>query len=118
MAQPKPKERLKILRQTQFVNIQIPFYTDGDNFTGYFKLVDKASFKIWLKPCPLCGAEGCAKFLQFYSRVRVYFDDTVYDHVKIARFICNRLNPNVAAGTHRTFSLLPYPLVPYSPFCT
>jgi hypothetical protein len=42
--------------------------------------------------------------------------DTVYENVLIARFICRRLNPNVPPGTHRTFSLLPYPLVPYSPY--
>lgn len=40
----------------------------------------------------------------------------VYEHVKIARFICNRLNSDVPLGTHRTFSLLPSPLVPYSPY--
>lgn len=78
--------------------------------------MEKVALKIWSKPCPLCGAEGCATFLQFYVRVRVYFGDTVYVNVKIARFLCNRLNPNVPAGTHRTFSLLPYPLVPYSQY--
>ena len=71
---------------------------------------------MWPYPCPLCGAEGCAKFLQCYIRLRVYLGDTVYENVLIARFICRRLNPNVPPGTHRTFSLLPYPLVPYSPY--
>jgi hypothetical protein len=42
--------------------------------------------------------------------------DRIYENVLIARFICRRLNPNVPPGTHRTFSLLPYPLVPYSPY--
>lgn len=74
------------------------------------------AFKIWSKPCPLCGAEECATFLQFYVRVRVYFGDTVYVNVKIARFLCNRLNPDVPLKTHRTFSLLPSPLIPYSPY--
>jgi hypothetical protein len=54
--------------------------------------------------------------LQFYTRVTVYFDDTVYEDVPIGRFICCRLNPNVPSETHRTFSLLPHPLVPYSPY--
>ena len=71
---------------------------------------------MWPYPCPLCGAEGCAKFLQFYTRATVYFGDTVYKNVPVGRFICRRLNPNVPPKTHRTFSLLPYPLVPYSPY--
>ena len=71
---------------------------------------------MWPYPCPLCGAEGCAKFLQFYTRATVYFGNTVYEDVPIGRFICYRLNPNVPPDTHRTFSLLPHPLVPYSPY--
>lgn len=54
--------------------------------------------------------------MQFYTRARVYFDNTVYRDVPIGRFICCRLNPNVPSETHRTFSLLPHPLVPYSPY--
>ena len=54
--------------------------------------------------------------MQFYTRATVYFGNTVYEDVPIGRFICYRLNPNVAPETHRTFSLLPYPLVPYSPY--
>ena len=49
-------------------------------------------------------------------RAAVYFGDTVYKNVSVGRFICYRLNPNVPPETHRTFSLLPYPLVPYSPY--
>jgi len=71
---------------------------------------------VWPSPCPLCGAEGCAKFLQFYTRATVYFGNTVYEEVPVGRFICYRLNPNVPPETHRTFSLLPHPLVPYSPY--
>ncbi len=71
---------------------------------------------MWPYPCPLCGVEGCAKFLQFYTRATVYFGNTVYEDVPIGRFICCRLNPNVPPETHRTFSLLPHPLVPYSPY--
>jgi hypothetical protein len=54
--------------------------------------------------------------LQFYTRTTVYFGNTVYEDVPIGRFICCRLNPNVPPETHRTFSLLPHPLVPYSPY--
>lgn len=54
--------------------------------------------------------------MQFYTRDAVYFGDTVYENVPVGRFICYRLNPNLPPGTHRTFSLLPYPLVPYSPY--
>lgn len=54
--------------------------------------------------------------MQFYTRAAVYFGDTVYEVVPVGRFICCRRNPNVPPETHRTFSLLPHPLVPYSPY--
>jgi hypothetical protein len=96
--------------------IQIPLYTDDGNLARYLELIKKSAFKLWPNPCPLCGADDCAKFLQFYVRVRIYFGDMVYQNVKIARFLCHRKSPDVPAGTHRTFSLLPCCLIPYSPY--
>lgn len=92
--------------------MQLPFPVASGTFARYLEQIWKVFFKIWPKPCPLCGAVGCATFLGYYIRVRVYFGDTVYVAVKIARFLCNRLYP-VPPGTHRTFSLLPSCLIPY-----
>jgi hypothetical protein len=79
----------------------------------YLQLLKSPALKLWSEPCPLCGAEGCAQFLGFYVRRRVYGLGAVYEQVKILRFVCQRLNPTAPVGTHRTFSLLPIFLIPY-----
>jgi hypothetical protein len=56
---------------------------------------------------------NCATYLGCYVRKRLHFGDRVYDDVAIIRFECQRLQPDVPAGSHRTFSLLPCPLIPY-----
>lgn len=98
------------------INIQLQIYKYLCNFASYLKQGQEKFNKKWNKPCPLCGAKDCAKFLTFYRRKRVYWNGRVYTNVLIIRFECNRLNPNVAVGSHRTFSLLPYPLIPYCPY--
>lgn len=56
---------------------------------------------------------NCATYLGCYLRKKIYFRNKVYSNVTIIRFECNRKQPNVSVGTHRTFSLLPCPLIPY-----
>jgi hypothetical protein len=62
--------------------------------------------------CALCEAEDCAEFIGWYHREVIDEDGTYFKVFPIARFECHRKNgaPVVA---HRTFSLLPYQLVPY-----
>jgi hypothetical protein len=78
-------------------------------------VIDEKTIIKWEEFCPLCGAKGCATFLGFYKRKKVYDGDEIYQNVLIFRFKCNRLNA-VPAGTHRTFSLLPCFLIPYSQY--
>jgi hypothetical protein len=54
-------------------------------------------------------------FLGFYVRKQIYWFDVLFKNKPIIRFICKRLNP-ILPGTHRTFSLLPCPLIPYSQY--
>jgi hypothetical protein len=96
--------------------MQLPLVLAFDVMVRYLAYTRTQALKRWPKPCPLCGAEGCATFLGFYFRVRVYCDGRVYHNIAVARFICRRLHPEVAAGTHRTFSLLPAFLIPYCPY--
>jgi hypothetical protein len=51
--------------------------------------------------CLICGLPGCARRNGFYLRKR--------GNVKVVTFECQNPPP----GRHRTFSLLPWPLVPY-----
>ena len=61
--------------------------------------------------CPLCGRPNCAKFLGNYHRTVVTEDGTRINNFPVFRYKCTaqRRKP----GQHRTFSLLPAPLIPY-----
>lgn len=62
--------------------------------------------------CPICGTAGCARFLEYYYRQVIDEYGTYYKAFPIARFECYRLG-YAAPGAHRTFSLIPYQLIPY-----
>jgi hypothetical protein len=62
--------------------------------------------------CALCGAEDCAEFIGWYHREVIDEDGTYFKAFPIARFECHRKN-GAPVVNHRTFSLLPYQLVPY-----
>jgi len=65
--------------------------------------------------CPLCGAGDCAQFIGYYYRGVIDEKGTYYKALPIARYLCNRKGKTVTVK-HRTFSLLPYQLVPYSKY--
>ncbi len=65
--------------------------------------------------CPLCGGKNCAKFLGFYYKRVVDERGTYYKAFPIARFQCKRKG-GCPIVKHRTFSLLPYQLVPYTKY--
>lgn len=55
--------------------------------------------------CPLCRMAGCAHFICYYRRIVVDEKGRTYTDFPIARFLC--------IHTYKTFSLLPFQLVPY-----
>jgi hypothetical protein len=61
--------------------------------------------------CPLCGGEHCAVRIGFYQRKKVIVDNRSYENIPIARWLCQRKGSK--RPKHQTFSLLPYPLIPY-----
>lgn len=64
--------------------------------------------------CPLCGGDDCAEFIGYYYRGVIDEAGTYYKAFPIARFLCRgKGNPIVR---HKTFSLLPYQLVPYTKY--
>ena len=65
--------------------------------------------------CPLCAGSHCAKFIGYYKRPVIDENGTYYKAFPIARFLCRRKG-NTPIVNHRTFSLLPYQLVPYSKY--
>lgn len=62
--------------------------------------------------CPLYGAKDCAQFIGYYCRGVIDEKGTYYKAFPIARYLCNSKG-KVPIVKHRTFSLLPYQLVPY-----
>jgi len=62
--------------------------------------------------CPICGAYNCYKFLAFYPRPVIDEKGTFFKNFLIARFECSQKGSDVIVK-HRTFSLLPYQLIPY-----
>ena len=61
--------------------------------------------------CLLCGGENCAVRIGFYYRTKVIVDNKIYEDVPIARWCCELKGSKIPR--HKTFSLLPYPLIPY-----
>lgn len=64
--------------------------------------------------CPLCGARKCAEFLGYYQRAVVLEDGRLIADFPIARYRCRRRGSKAERHPHKTFSLLPHQLVPYS----
>lgn len=65
--------------------------------------------------CPLCGAEDCARFLEYYYRGVIDEKGTYYKAFPIARYLCNRKGKALQVKDS-TFSLLPYQLIPYTKY--
>jgi hypothetical protein len=63
--------------------------------------------------CPLCGRADCAIFIAYYTRVVIDEHGTYFKEFPIARYLCKAKGKR-SPGEHRTFSLLPYQLVPYT----
>ncbi len=66
--------------------------------------------------CPLCGGIDCARFMGYYHRGVVDEKGTFYKAFPTGRFLCTGKGMGFRVK-HRTFSLLPYQLVPYSKYC-
>jgi len=65
--------------------------------------------------CPICGGEDCARFIEYYYREVIGEDGRYYNRFPIARYVCRRKGKTKVKD--KTFSLLPYQLVPYSKYC-
>lgn len=63
----------------------------------------------------MCGASNCAQFIGYYYRRVIDERGTYYKAFPIARYLCNGKGKAVTVK-HRTFSLLPYQLVPYTKY--
>jgi hypothetical protein len=65
--------------------------------------------------CPVCGGADCAQFIGYYYRGVVDEKGSYYKAFPIARYLCSK-KESARSTPHRTFSLLPYQLVPYTKY--
>jgi hypothetical protein len=100
--------------------VQIPLYTK-ETLSEYYEKVKGEKRDIFsilelfldvYSSCPICGGKDCARFFKYYTREVVDENGKFYKDFPIAQFICNRKGNNIKVG-HKTFSLLPYQLIPY-----
>jgi len=78
-----------------------------------FEILD-LSFDVYHR-CPICGGNNCAQFIGYYYRGVIDENGTYYKAFPVARFLCNRKGGDPIVS-HRTFSLLPHQLVPYTKY--
>jgi hypothetical protein len=76
---------------------------------------EKVELEEWEFPdfrdrCPLCEGSDCPKRIGYYDRGVTEESGEQY-RIKIARYLCHR--KGAQNSLHRTFSLLPYQLIPY-----
>lgn len=83
--------------------------------TYYHKVNSKKfCFPDFKEHCPICWATNCAKFLGYYYRGAVDKNGTYFKELPIARYECSgKGSPKIG---HKTFSLLPYQLIPYNKY--
>lgn len=63
----------------------------------------------------MCGGHDCVEFIGYYYRGVIDEKGTYYKAFPVARFLC-RAKGSTPIVKHRTFSLLPYQLVPYTKY--
>ena len=103
---------IQILLTTKYTLAKYYRKVKGKN-TDIFELLD-LHFDITHR-CPLCAGNHCAQFIGYYQRPVIDENGTYYKAFPIARFLCHRKGGQPIVD-HRTFSLLPFQLVPYSKY--
>ncbi len=98
-------------KRLSITKLQVQYRIEGP-VSNYVKEVKdgKWEFPSFAAYCLICGAKSCAVRLGFYERW--FFDGLVKMMIPVIRYRC-RKKGKIAAGSHTTFSLLPYQSHPY-----
>jgi len=85
-----------------------------ETLSEYYNKVNRATLEIsflielninFMLHCPICRAGGCPQFIGYYYRHVIDEEGNYYKDFPIGRYKCR--------SRGKTFSLLPYQLVPY-----
>jgi len=97
--------------------IQIKTFTK-ETLSEYYQKVNRQAIEIsflieinlnFMAHCPICGAGECPQFIGYYYRHVIDEKENYYKEFPIGRYKCR--------SSGKTFSLLPYQLVPYRKHC-
>lgn len=75
---------------------------------------DEWKFPEFTDYCPICGGKNCAVRIGYYYRYYIDIETEVILFIAIARYKCQRIGKPKLKD--KTFSLLPYVLIPYHKF--
>lgn len=88
------------------MSIQYPFDNTFNDIWEYGNKFSSINFEAYLgEQCPICGKINCYTQIAEYYRNAISLFPYKKGIIPVARFLCN--------STGRTFSLLPYQLIPY-----
>lgn len=92
--------------------IQIILNVDG-NVSSYYNQVKNGTYEFpdYSHCCPICHGKECAIRHGYYFRQVIDEDGTFFKEFPITRYLCQRKGK--AKLKDRTFSLLPWQLIPY-----
>lgn len=103
---------VQILLYTKYTLKQ---YYQKVRYGGAEFLEEMEASSLYKERCPLCAGKDCAEFLGCYYRGVVDERGTYYKAVAVFRYRCNGKGSESIVN-HRTFSLLPYQLAPYTKY--
>ncbi len=105
------KKSLKKDNQKKFP-LQIPYHIKV-SLQEYYKNFYKWQIPDFSANCPICGCANCATYHGYYTRTAICPGTGYYIRdLPVLRFICCQKG-DAPICDHKTFSLLPFMLVPY-----
>ena len=92
--------------------LQIPYHIEV-SLQEYYDNFYKWEIPDFSDNCPICGCANCATYHGHYTRTAICPLTGYFMHaLPVLRFICSQKG-NAPICDHKTFSLLPFMLVPY-----
>ena len=84
-----------------------------DSLSSYYNQVKFGNYEFprYSHWCPICGGKDCCRFIGYYFRQVIDEKGTYFKEFPIARYLCQEKGKRILDD--KTFSLLPYQLVPY-----
>lgn len=108
----KRKKNCRSIKKILICGIQLLLKLD-DSLSSYYNQVKNGNYQFprYSNCCPICRTRECCRFIGYYYRQVIDENGTYFKEFPIARYICEKKGKRIVED--KTFSLLPYQLVPY-----